>query len=335
LEFKDYYAILGVKPEATAKEIKKTYQTLAKKYHPDVNPGDKQAEDKFKEVNEAYHAVSDPAKRQKYDELRQDYNDWQRHGGKGHYDWEPWQSTAGSGGGRSDGVMTPEEFAEIFGDLGLGGRSGFGADPGAGAGQSHGFSDFFAKIFAGFETEKQEPFNPYYSIPIRGRDVTGEAEITLEEAFSGTNRPLSINQHRIEAHIPAGVKDNMKLRLAGQGEAGSGGGERGDLYLKVLLRPHPRYERSGDDLLVKAAINFYEAILGTTIPIETLSGSVMLRIPPQTQGGRKFRLKGKGMPHMGEKGTHGDLIVSVDIVLPEDMSEEETKAIQKIYEKRR
>ncbi|MDR1961640.1 MAG: J domain-containing protein [Gracilibacteraceae bacterium] len=325
MEFKDYYAILGVKPEADSKDIKKAYQTLAKKHHPDVNPGDKAAEDKFKEINEAYHAIADPAKREKYDEVRRDYEQWQQRGGRGGFDWNPHQ---GAGSAHTQ-TMSPEEFAEMFGDIGFGGGTG-------------GFSDFFSTIFGfgGFASQTDEQTGggfagSFYNIPVKGRDVTGEAEISLEEAYLGASRTLSLAQHRIEAKIPPGVRDNMRLRLAGQGENGAGGGARGDLYLKVLIRPHARYERNGDDLQVRIPLDFFQAVAGATVPVQTLSGPVMLKIPPRTQSGRKFRLKGKGMPRMSKQGDFGDLYAVVEVVLPDDLSEAEIAAIEDMARKRK
>jgi curved DNA-binding protein len=323
MDFKDYYAVLGVAADADNKDIKKAYQSLAKKYHPDVNPGDKAAEDKFKEINEAYHAIADPAKRKKYDEVRRDYELWRQKGGRSGFEWQPRQN-----GGAGAQTMSPEEFAEMFGDLGFGSGAG-------------GFSDFFSSIFGGFsgfagaETSGGPFAGAYYNAPVKGRDVTGEAEISLEEAYLGASRALSLAQHRIEAKIPPGVRDNTRLRLAGQGENGSGGGARGDLYLKIIIRPHARYERHDDDLQVKIPLDFYQALLGATVPVQTLSGPVMLKIPPQTQSGRKFRLKGKGMPRMGKQGDYGDLYAVVEIVLPENMTEEEIAAIEEMARKRK
>ncbi|MDR0434590.1 MAG: J domain-containing protein [Gracilibacteraceae bacterium] len=322
MDFKDYYAVLGVAADADNKAIKKAYQSLAKKYHPDVNPGDKAAEDKFKEINEAYHAIADPAKRKKYDEVRRDYELWRQKGGRGGFEWDPRQNGAGASYNQT---MTPEEFAEMFGDLGFGTGTG-------------GFSDFFSTIFggfSGFSGEKPDAPGSYYNIPIRGRDVTGEAEISLEEAYLGTSRTLSLAQHRIEAKIPPGVRDNTRLRLAGQGEIGSGGGTRGDLYLKILIRPHFRYERHDDDLQVKMPLDFFQALLGATVPVQTMNGSVMLKIPPQTQSGRKFRLKGKGMPRMGKQSDYGDMYAVAEIVLPETLSEEEIAVISDMAQKRK
>ncbi|MDR1604450.1 MAG: DnaJ domain-containing protein [Gracilibacteraceae bacterium] len=321
MEFKDYYAILGVKADADNKDIKKAYQTLAKKYHPDVNPGDKAAEDRFKEINEAYHAVSDPAKRQKYDEVRRDYEMWRQRDDRSGFEWDPRQAASGSAHTRP---MSAEEFADIFGDIGLG--------P-----EASGFSDFFSTIFGGFSgfASGGEQSGPFYdNVPVKGRDVTGEAEISLEEAYLGASRTLSLARHRIEAKIPPGVRDNTRLRLAGQGESGTSGGARGDLYLKVLIRPHRRYERRNDDLQVKIPLDFYQAALGATVPVQTLSGPVMLKIPPQTQSGRRFRLKGKGMPRLSQPGEFGDLYAEVEIVLPENMTAAEIAAIEDIARQR-
>ena len=179
VEFKDYYKILGVSPDADIKEIKKVYQTLAKKYHPDVNPGDKEAEDRFKEVNEAYHAIADPEKRKKYDDLRMNYQSWQNHGGRGSFDWSRWQQSPGNG--TYTRTMSPEEFAEMFGDMGHGSGGGFG-----------GFSDFFSTIFGmGHQMEFDDDI--HYRIsrqPRKGRDLEGEITVTLEEVYQGAKKLL-------------------------------------------------------------------------------------------------------------------------------------------------
>lgn len=319
MDFKDYYKILGVAPDADIKEIKKVYQTLAKKYHPDVNPGNKEAEDKFKEINEAYHAIADPGKRQKYDDLRSNYQQWQNGGGRGSYDWSQWRQSPGNGSHTR--TMTPEEFAEMFGDLG----HGFGSSNGFGGG---GFSDFFSTIFGMGQ-------NVGFDQPRKGRDIEGEITVTLEEVFHGGKKLFEIANKRIEATIPKGIRDKGKIRLSGQGEASSSGGKRGDLLLTINIKPHPLYTREGDDLTANLEIDFYTAVLGGEVKVKTLAGEMMIKIPPQTQPGRSFRLRGKGMPILNQSGKFGDFYAKTTIVLPQEMSDKEISTLQQLQANRK
>lgn len=326
MDFKDYYAILGVAPEADDKTIKKAYQKLAKQYHPDVNPGDKKAEEKFKEITEAYQAISDSEKRRKYDEIRLNYNQWQQRGGQGDFDWNRWQARPGESGTYTR-TMSPEEFAEMFGDSGLG---GFGSSYGNG-----GFSDFFSSIFGmgGMDTPYQTFHRPSQNHTRAGQDYESEVSLTLEESYHGTTRVLATDGKRIEAKIPKGVRTGSKIRLAGQGAPGIAGGPQGDLYLKVTVEPHVSYTREGDNLTTEIAVDFYKAVLGGTVTVHTLGGEVLLKIPSRSQSGTKFRLKGKGMPKLEAPHQYGDLYAQLKIVLPESMSLSEVQAIRDLAEK--
>lgn len=321
LDFKDYYNILGVSPQSDSKEIKKVYKNLAKKYHPDANPGNKEAEERFKEINEAYHAISDPAKRQKYDDLRTNYQQWQKHGGNNDsFDWSAWQGNPGSKS--YSRTMSPEEFADLFGDRGYSTERNFG-----------GFSDFFSSIFGMGQSSNAEPEEFYSEIlrkPQVGRDIQGEITITLEEAYHGTKRLIEVGNRRIETVIPKGIQDNKKIRLSGQGEAGIKGGNRGDLLLTVRILPHQTIFRDGDDLNVIQRIDFYTAVLGGETRINTFNGEIILKIPPKTQSGKSFRLKGKGMPVINQPGKFGDFYVKISIVIPDDISKEEINKLQEM-----
>ncbi len=324
MDFKDYYNVLGVSPDADIKEIKKVYQKLTKKYHPDLNPGNKEAEAKFKEINEAYHAISDPAKRQKYNDLRDNYQQWQNRGGRDNFDWSAWQQNQGTGRrgtGSHTRTMTPEEFNEMFGQ----GRNS------SGRGGSGGFSDFFSTIF-GMGEDYDSPADDYgYDMrrqPRPGRDLQGEITITLEEAYHGAKKLIDIGGRRIEASIPKGIRDGNKIRLSGQGQNGTKGGAKGDLLLTIKILPHALISREGDDLNASLEIDFYTAVLGGEAGVNTFAGNIILKIPPHTQTGKSFRLKGKGMPVLNQSGKFGDLYVKTTIILPDDLTEKEINVLQ-------
>jgi curved DNA-binding protein len=298
MEYKDYYKTLGVGKNATADEIKKAYRKLARKHHPDVNPGDKKAEERFKDINEAYEVLGDPSKRARYDQLGSSYQEWQQHGAPEGFDWGRWTSGA-PGGTRTE---YSGNLDDLFGQGGLGD-----------------FSDFFNAIFGGASaggTRRR-------AAPRRGQDYTQPVEVTLEEAYAGTTRLLQADNRRLEVKIPAGVKTGSRVRVRGEGGAGRAGGDQGDLYLKVDVLPHAVFERVGDDLHCDVTVDLYTAILGGSVSVPTLKGALTLKIPPETQNGRTFRLKGQGMPSLGSKDAYGDLLVKVQVKLPQDLSEKE------------
>ena len=326
MDFKDYYVSLGVSPDADEKTIKKAYQKLAKKYHPDVNPGDKAAEAKFKESMEAYQAISDPEKRRKYDELRQDYQQWQTRGGRGDYDYGRWQTHPGGGGNRTQ-TMSPEDFAEMFGGSGRsGGFNGMGGE---------GYSDFFSTLFGGGGGQGHGFGGGSARARARaGQDLEVEVQVTLEETYNGTTRVIRTGEKQIEAKIPKGVRTGSKVRIAGQGGPGVSGGPAGNLYLIITVSSHARFVRDGDDLRADLPIDFYRAVLGGEVSIRTFSGEVLLKIPPLSQSGKKFRLRGKGMPNLEKPLQHGDLFVELSIVLPESLSEQEITTFRDLANKR-
>lgn len=318
MEYKDYYKVLGVDKKATEKEVKSEYRKLARKYHPDVNPGDKGAEEKFKEINEAYEVLSDPEKRKKYDQLGSSYRQWEQMGGQpGGFDWSRW--TTGAPG---QGVRV--EYADIgnLGDL-FGGR-GMGS-----------FSDFFESLFGGMEVRAQGASSEAgYQAAGRGQDMEHSVEVTLEEAYSGTKRVLQVDSQRIEVKIPPGVKTGSRVRLSGKGTPGYGGGQKGDLYLKVEVMEHPRFSRKGDDLLVDVPVDLYTAMLGGEVTLKTLEGSVKLKIPPETQGGTVIRLRGKGTPRLGKSSDRGDLLAKVKVSLPKNLTDQEKQLFQELAKER-
>jgi curved DNA-binding protein len=330
MDFKDYYSTLGVAKTATDKEIKQAYRKLARKHHPDVNPGDKAAESRFKEMNEAYEVLGDPAKRKKYDELGANWRAYEQAGAGQGAGFDPRGFGGGGGwnvnvGGGSGGyrTMTQEEVDEMFG----------GESP---------FSDFFQTFFGGMgggagsgRSGSSGGGRARASRARSGRDVEQEIELPLEEVFHGTTRRFSI-QHdgqtrNVDVRIPAGVGDGSRVRVAGEGEQGSGGGQAGDLYLRIRTQPHSHFERKGRDLYTRVAIPLTTAVLGGEVEVQTLSGkSLRLRIPQTTQNGQVFRLKGHGMPVAGKKDEQGDLYATVDVQLPRELTPEQRRYFEEL-----
>jgi curved DNA-binding protein len=322
MDFKDYYSTLGVAKTATDKEIKQAYRRLARKHHPDVNPGDKSAEMKFKEINEAYEVLGDPAKRKKYDELGANWRMYEQAagaGGPGFQGFDPSQfgggwnvHVGGAPGGGGFRTMTEDEMREMFGD----------ANP---------FSDFFQTFFGGAmggEEPGHRAGRGRSRAARQGRDVEQEIELGLEDAYKGTMRRLSIKHdghaRTVDVRIPAGVGEGSRVRVAGEGEHGSGGAQSGDLYLRIHLAPHPRFERKGKDLYTRVPVPLTTAVLGGEADAPTLGGKPLrLKIPPTTQNGQVFRLKGHGMPVAGKPGEHGDLYATVDVQLPQSLTPEQ------------
>lgn len=322
MEYKDYYKVLGVDRSASQDEIKKAYRKLARKYHPDVNKEDATAESKFKDVNEAYEVLSDPEKRSKYDRFGSQWEQYANMGGRPEdFDWSRWASP---GGGQSYGrTVSAEEFEQMFGSGGLGG-----------------FSDFFEALFGGMGRQRAggSPFGAggfdtanFTNVRQRGRDQEHTVEITLEEAFYGTTRALQYeNGRRIEAKIPRGVKDGSRIRLSGAGQQGVGGGQAGDLYLRVKILPHRDYERDGDDLKTAVPVDLYTLVLGGVADVSTIDRTVRLTIPPGTDSGKQFRLRGLGMPKLRQPDERGDLYATVTAELPKNLSEEEKKLFEQL-----
>ncbi len=330
---RDYYEILGLKRDASHKEIKQAYRKLARKHHPDVNPGDKAAEQRFKEITSAYEVLSDPQKRTKYD----------RYGER----WEQAEAfekaRSAAGGGFGGGTQT---FHFDLNDL-------FGRSSGAGG---------FGNIFDLFRNARPDASR---GGPMRGQNVEYNAEISLEEAYAGTTRTVQLQSEepctacggsgeianavchvcqgqgvlvrpkRLEVKIPAGARDGTRVRLAHEGSPPTRrGGPRGDLYVVIRVRPHQRFERRGDDLHIEVPVPLEDAVLGGEIQVTTLSGKqIALKIPPLTQNGRSIRLAGLGMPKLDSKG-HGDLLAKVRVVLPEKLSDRERELFEQLRAER-
>jgi curved DNA-binding protein len=321
MEYKDYYQILGVPRDASEKDIKSAFRKLARQHHPDVNPGDKGAEEKFKNINEAYEVLSDPEKRKKYDAFGADWERYQQQGGQpGGFDFSGWAAGAGGapggapGGGPRVRYGTPEDFADLFGE-------------------NEPYSDFFSTLFGGVRGAGAGRAGGARR-PRRGQDYEHPLRITFDEAFRGAARTLQMDGRRLEARIPAGVRTGSRVRLSGQGGAGTEGASSGDLYLRIEVAPDARFERRGDDLYADVSVDFYTAALGGEVSVPTPEGAVALKIPPRTQAGRTFRLRGKGMPVLGGSG-RGDLYARARIVLPEDLSDEELERLRGLASERR
>ncbi len=295
MDFKDYYQTLGVKKTATSKEIKKAYRRLARKLHPDVNPGDAGAEARIKEINEAHEVLSDPEKRRRYDELG---SNWRMH---------EHAQRAGAAGSPFGGGFRPMSNAEMHDAFG-------GSDP---------FSDFFHTFFggaaagAGGRTRGQPRAR-------RGRDIDYATPLSLEEAFAGAIRRISITHadttRNVDVRIPAGVDHGSRVRVAGEGEP-AGGADAGDLYLMISIQPHAHFERRRRDLYVRLPLDPTTAVLGGEAQVQTLEGDqVRLKIPESTQNGQVLRIKGRGMPVLKKPGTRGHLYATVEIKIPEHIS---------------
>lgn len=278
---KDYYSILGISRKASGHDIKQAYRKLARKFHPDVNPGSKAAEARFKEINEAYEVLSDPEKRRKYDQFG-----------------DQWQ------------------YAEQFAKAGAGTRTAWNF------GQREGPQSYYAENDVGDVFDNLLRQFAGRSRARRGQDIELPVKITLEEALNGATRMVSLDSERLEVKIPAGAKDGSRVRIAGKGGPGYGGGPRGDLYLLISVAPHPLFKRQDNDLQVEVPVPLSTAILGGEVQVPTLKGKVMLKIPPETQNGRTFRLKGQGMPGL-DNSSRGDLMATIKVVLPTRLSERE------------
>jgi curved DNA-binding protein len=325
VEFKDYYQTLGVSKTASEDEIRKAFRSLARKYHPDVAKNKAQAEEKFKEINEAYEVLSDPEKRKKYDALG---SNWNRQGG--------FQPPPGWQGGGFQEAGSEEGFEFRFGGTG--------------------FSDFFEQFFGGrsgsafgkgSRTEDREPrrgaggFRQGREMAQRGNDIEGDILVSLDEVLHGSIRPVSFQQadrrtgrtenHTFRVKIPQGVQDAQLIRVAGKGEAGVGGGGPGDLYLRVRLAKHPEFRLRGADLYYDLELAPWEAVLGTTVRVPTLDGLISLRIPAGTSNRQQLRVRSRGLPN--RTGERGDLYAVVSIDVPSSVSQSERELWEELAKK--
>jgi curved DNA-binding protein len=314
VDYKDYYKVLGVDKSSSQEDIKKAYRKLARKYHPDANPGNAEAEEKFKEIGEAYEVLKDPEKRERYNQLGANWKQYARAG------------TGWPGGGRT--------YTYNFG-----GNKGFSFED-----LGSGFSDFFEMFFGRGADERFSGFTGNFGSQFGGRaktstqkgqDMQSGLGITLREAYTGTQRSFKMQRggktRTINVKIPKGIKDGGKIRIAGEGSQGLSGGSAGDLYLIINVAEHNFFTRKGDDLYCEIPVTVKEAYNGAKIDVPTFDGRVMVKVPPGTQGGKTLRLKGKGMPGL-KSGRAGDLYAKIKIIIPEGLSAEQKKHFDKFLE---
>jgi curved DNA-binding protein len=297
VEYKDYYKILGVDKKAGQEEIKKAFRKLAVQYHPDKNPGNKEAEDKFKQVNEAYEVLGDAEKRKKYDELGEN---WSRYG--------QFQGS-GTGGPQQGGYYYEGDLNDFFG-----------------GGSGSQFSDFFEAFFGKRSGNGRRRSRGEF----RGQDYETEMEITLEEAFHGTSRIIKVHNENLRISIKPGAYEGQLLRIKSKGAPGSSEQHRGDLYVRIHIKQHPAFGRKGNDLYAIHPVDLYTAVLGGETVVSTLSGKVKVRIPAGTQNRKAIRIKGKGMP-AGKNGVFGDLYLELQVLIPENLSKEERKLFEQLH----
>jgi len=310
MEYKDYYKTLGVERKAGADEIKRIYRKLALKYHPDRNPGNAQAEEKFKEINEAYQVLSDPEKRARYDQLGESYTRWQQGGQPtSGFNWDDWFTQSPGGGGVRVDVGNLDDM--------------FGG----------GFSEFFRRIFGGAPDVGPMPggrgFPQRRQPRVEKPAYQQETVISLPEAFQGTIRRMEIDGRRLEVKIPPGARTGTKVRVANAIPADTSGA-RADLYLVIQVADDRRFERKGNDLHTEHSIDLYTAVLGGEITVPTLSGNVVLTIPPGTQPGQSMRLSGRGMPNLKAANNYGDLFVHIKVNIPRNLSPRQRELFQEL-----
>lgn len=299
MAFIDYYKILGLEKSATADDIKKAYRKLARKYHPDLNPNDKEAEKKFKEINEANEVLGNAENRAKYDK----YGEHWKHG---------------------------EEYEKAQQQQRHQQSQQYGGFSGADFGEGQDFSDFFQSMFGGASQGFGRSSRGTASGKFRGQDVHAELNLHLMDAATTHQQTFDINGKKVRITIPAGIYDGQQIKLRGHGNPGINGGPNGDLYITFNIANDSRFERIGDDLKTSVSIDLYKAVLGGNVNVETLNGKVNLKVKPETQNGTTVRLKGKGFPVYKKEGQHGDLFVTFEVKLPVDLTEKQKDLFEQL-----
>jgi curved DNA-binding protein len=311
MEYIDYYKIMGVDRNADENTIRRAYRKLAKKYHPDKNPGNKQSEEKFKAINEAYEVLGDPQKRAKYDRLSDSYRTRQSRGGAAQgFDWSQW--TGAAPGGTRVRVDNLGDIGDVFGGS---------------------FSDFFNAVFGG-ATRSRTDFRS--GIRRRGRDIEQPVTVSLKEAYTGTTRTFNRGGLRIEVKIPQGARTGTKVRVSGQGESGLD--QPGDLYIIIRVEPDSNFRRKGNNLTTDVHVDLFTAVLGGEVRVPTMGQSILLSIPPGSQPEQKFRVRDRGMPNLHNPSQHGDLYVRLNIDIPRKLSDKERglfEQLAKLHRKHR
>ncbi len=296
MAFVDYYQTLGITKSATDKDIKAAYRKMARKYHPDVNPDDKDAQKKFQEVNEANEVLSDPEKRKKYEQYGKD-----------------WKHADQFQGGR----QSQQQQSRGQQDFG-----GFGGDPNGGFGGQD-YSDFFSSMFG---RGKQRQAN------YKGQDFNAELRLNLRDVYTSQKQTLTVNGKNIRLTIPAGIDNGQSIKIKGHGGPGTNGGPAGDLFIKFAIANDPEFKRVGNDLYKTVDIDLYTAVLGNDITVETLSGKVKLNVKPETQNGTKVKLKGKGFPVYKNDTQFGDLYITYNVKIPTDLNDKQKELFKQIFE---
>ncbi|MFO8030029.1 MAG: J domain-containing protein [Cyclonatronaceae bacterium] len=323
MNYKDYYSILGVKKGASKEEIKKAYRKLARKYHPDVNQGDDTAVKKFKEVSEAYEVLGNEENRKLYDQLGADWKRYRDSGAQGgDFNWQQWARDQGAGRRQQAYSGSTEDF---FG----------GGD----------FSDFFEQIFGGGihmgqrGQRRTRPGAGFYDQPFgqetrraqqKGKDINAELEISLEEAYKGTEKSVRVNKNQMKVKIPKGIYSGRRLKLKGRGQPGVHGGQPGDLYIRVTIRPHDVFTREDDHLYVTVNAGLYQMLLGGVVTVPTMTGNVKIKVPAESQPGKVMRLAGYGMPVFQSENRKGDLFATLQVTLPEKLTDKEKKLFREL-----